>query len=102
MYKTFSKVFRLSPQYVLRPPVIDHLSLHSKPLGKDITRAYGGANIVLILSSREGGTNGKNLSSRSYSKHLIMTPKYNKKVFLRDDKKTIESILIVQSMKSYT
>ena len=38
----FSDLFRLCPQYVMLPPVTEHVSLHSKSLCKNIARASGG------------------------------------------------------------
>ena len=45
------------PQYVMLPPVTEHVSLHSKSLCKNIARASGVANNMHPLSW--GGTNGK-------------------------------------------
>ena len=33
-----------APQYVMRPPFIEHVPLHSKSLRKNMARASGGAN----------------------------------------------------------
>ena len=41
------------PQYFMRPPVIEHVSLHSKSLCKNIARTSGGANNMRPL--RLGG-----------------------------------------------
>ena len=49
-----SDLFRLCPppppQYVMRPPVTEHVPLHSKSLCKNMARASGGANNMRPLS----------------------------------------------------
>ena len=46
------------PQYVMRPPVTKHVSLHSKLLCKNIARASGGSNNMRPLSRGGGGGGG--------------------------------------------
>ena len=49
-----------APQYVMRPPLTEHVPLNSKSLCKNIARASGGANKMRPLSGGGGGgTNGK-------------------------------------------
>ena len=48
------------PQYVMRPPVTEHVPLHSKSLCKNMARASGGANNMLcaMLPLSWGGGGG--------------------------------------------
>ena len=60
MTKTGSFPF-VPPQYVMLPPVTEHVSLHCKSLCKNIARASGGCKqyAPTKLGGGGGGTNGK-------------------------------------------
>ena len=43
-------IFRLCPpQYVMLPPVTEHVSLHDKTIYRNMVRASGGANNMEII-----------------------------------------------------
>ena len=63
-----------APQYVMRPPVTEHVPLHSNSLRKNMACASGGANNMRPLSWG-GGTNGKDPGKDPV---LCSTPKANR------------------------
>ena len=65
-------LFRLCPpQYVMHPPVIEHVSLHSKPLYKNMA-ASGGVNNMHPLSWGGGGGGHKQKRSKDLENYMVL------------------------------
>ena len=47
--------FCLCPQYVMRPPVTEHVPLHSKSLCENMARASGGGGVANNMGPLSGG-----------------------------------------------